>query len=170
MISRSNIETPLNTGTLILIMLLPSFCVSLLNLNLFQPSFCCMQYQLSGNPSGTAVLIVDPDRKYIEADKELSKEILRLLLGPATDCVIIEASSKQVSPNICSFCQYLNYDFEAEHFYPSKMVQNWLELCKWFLMHILSTSFAYFPEGRPRCICFEYSKHLSREPQNSSLF
>ena len=37
-------------------------------------------------------------------------------------------------------------------------------------VHILSNSFAYFREGGPCCIFFEYSKRLNLEPQHSGLF
>ena len=67
-----------------------------------------MQYTLSGNPAGTAVIIVNPDRENIEPDIALSKKILELILGPKTECVIIEASTKQVSPNIQSLNQGLS--------------------------------------------------------------
>ena len=54
------------------------------------------QYQLKGNPAGTAVLIVNKARDYIDSDIKLSKDIFKLLLGSATECKVIEATSPQV--------------------------------------------------------------------------
>ena len=62
---------------------------------------------------------------------------------------------------------YVGYSDET--WYVSRNALKYYQCVVLLSMRILSTSFAYSAKGGPPCLFCEYSKRVSREPQNSSL-